>query len=64
MTKTIWYKPEHAREAARHTCYCHSVAVGRTRYFDGFQYKYVYQCAVHLPKVGLAYTWSPDGDES
>lgn len=65
MTTTTWYRPEHTREIR--TCagsHCDKPSVGRTRYFNGSQYRYLYQCAQHLPSVGMSFPWSSGGDES
>lgn len=50
--RTIWYEPEFVSDAATRNCYCHKAAHGRTRYWNGYQYCYRYQCREHLPAVG------------
>jgi hypothetical protein len=52
---TTWYKPEFVNDAAGHTCYCNRPAHGRTRYWDGHQYVYKYQCREHLPADAAVY---------
>lgn len=53
--RTTWYKPEFVNDAALHTCYCRKPAHGRTRYWDGQQYIYKYQCREHLPAESAVY---------
>lgn len=53
MTITIWYRPEYSREP--HHCFCSEPSIGRTRYYNGLQYRYVYQCRPHLPLRAQSY---------
>lgn len=60
-SRTTWYRPEFATDAASHTCYCHVQAHGRTAFSDGVQIRYRYQCRKHLPAVAVAFEY---GDRS